>query len=99
MFRFFVLTMLWMASCTAWGQVPVMETGGGPMPDEWIDKDTGHKVMKLTRRKGRNSSFYFHNNPFIGNEMVFKGGDVPFAGNDNFHGAGIRRRTKCTWRE
>ena len=92
MFRFFVFTMLWMASCTAWGQVPVMETGGGPMPDEWIDKDTGHKVMKLTRRKGRNSSFYFHNNPFIGNEMVFKGGDVPFAGNDNFHGAGPRDR-------
>jgi oligogalacturonide lyase len=44
-----------------------METGGRPMPNEWIDKDTGHRVVKLTRRAGRNSSFYFHNNPFIGN--------------------------------
>ena len=63
-------------------QVPVMETGGQQMPNEWIDKDTGHKVFKLTRREGRNSSFYFHNNPFIGNEMVFCGGDKPFQGDD-----------------
>ena len=73
-------------------QVPVMETGGQPMPDEWIDKDTGHRVMKLTRRQGRNSSFYFHNNPFIGNEMVFKGGDVPFAGNDMVANGGPKDR-------
>ena len=52
----------------------VMETGGKTMPDEWIDKDTGHKVIKLTRRDGVNMSFYFHNNPFIGNKMVFCGG-------------------------
>ena len=71
-------------------QIPTMETGGQVMPNEWIDKDTGHKVIKLTRREGRNSSFYFHNNPFIGNEMVFCGGNVPFAGNDNLHNAGPR---------
>lgn len=53
----------------------VMETGGKTMPDEWIDKDTGHKVIKLTRRDGVNMSFYFHNNPFIGNKMVFCGGN------------------------
>lgn len=52
-----------------------METGGQPMPDEWIDKDTGHKVIKLTRREGTNMSFYFHNNPFVGNKMIFVGGD------------------------
>ena len=51
---------------------PVMETGGQAMPDEWIDKDTKHRVVKLTRMPGRsNLSFYFHNNPFIGNKMVF----------------------------
>ncbi len=51
---------------------PVMETGGQKMPDEWIDKDTKHKVIRLTRLEGRsNLSFYFHNNPFIGNQMVF----------------------------
>lgn len=50
---------------------PVMETGGQKMPDEWIDKDTHHKIVKLTRIPGSNFSFYFHNNPFIGNKMVF----------------------------
>lgn len=52
---------------------PVMETGGQKMPDEWIDRSTGHKVIKLTRREGNNYSFYFHNDPFIGNKMVFYG--------------------------
>src|SRR6187402_3695488 len=51
---------------------PVMETGGQKMPDEWIDKDTKHKVIRLSRIEGNsNMSFYFHNNPFIGNKMVF----------------------------
>lgn len=34
--------------------IPTMETGGQRMPEVWIDKDTGHKVMKLTRRNGSN---------------------------------------------
>jgi oligogalacturonide lyase len=61
---------------------PVLETGGGTMPDEWIDKSTGHKIIRLTRMPGTSVSFYFHNNPFIGNSMVFynssrqKGGEV-----------------------
>ncbi|MEQ1796467.1 MAG: oligogalacturonate lyase family protein [Lacibacter sp.] len=51
---------------------PLLETGGQKMPDEWIDKDTKHRIVKLTRLEGRsNLSFYFHNNPFIGNSMVF----------------------------
>jgi oligogalacturonide lyase len=41
------------------------------MPDEWIDADTHHKVVRLTRKEGSNASFYFHNNPFVGNKMVF----------------------------
>lgn len=50
----------------------VLETGGRIMPNEWIDKDTKHRIVKLTRLEGRsNLSFYFHNNPFIGNSMVF----------------------------
>jgi oligogalacturonide lyase len=40
-------------------------TGGGKMPVEWVDKDTRHKVIRLSRIEGSNSSFYFHNNPFI----------------------------------
>jgi len=48
-----------------------LETGGKKMPDEWIDKDTKHKVIRLTRNGASNLSFYFHNNPFIGNKMVY----------------------------
>jgi oligogalacturonide lyase len=48
----------------------VLETGKN-MPDEWIDKDTQHKITRLSRKEGASSSFYFHNNPFIGNKMVF----------------------------
>lgn len=68
--------------------IPVLETGGMAMPNEWIDKDTGHKVIKLTRRQGLNQSFYFHNNPFVGDEMLFCGGETNFTGNDNLHGSG-----------
>ena len=50
---------------------PLMETGGQKMPNEWIDKDTHHKVVRLTRNGASNLSFYFHNNPFIGNKMVY----------------------------
>lgn len=53
-----------------------METGGKKMPDEWVDKDTKHKVIKLTRNGGSNLSFYFHNNPFIGNKMVYYGSNA-----------------------
>ena len=55
---------------------PQMETGGQKMPDEWIDKSTGHKVIRLTRRVGNNMSFYFHNKPFAGNKMIFYGTDL-----------------------
>ncbi|MFI5157221.1 MAG: oligogalacturonate lyase family protein [Sphingobacteriales bacterium] len=56
----------------------VMETGGKPMPLEWIDKDTGHKLIRLSRREGTNSSFYFNNFCFLpskgaGDLMVFYG--------------------------
>ena len=51
---------------------PLLETGPKkPMPDEWIDRDTHHKVVRLSRKDGNNASFYFHNNPFIGGQMVF----------------------------
>ncbi len=56
---------------TAFSQ-PLMETGPKKaMPDEWIDSTTHHKVVRLSRKDGNNLSFYFHNNPFIGNTMIF----------------------------
>lgn len=49
-----------------------METGAiKPMPQEWIDQETGHKVVRLSRLPGSSGSFYFHNNPFVGNKMFF----------------------------
>jgi oligogalacturonide lyase len=65
LFFFFVLL------CMKLSAQPVMETGGQKMPDEWIDQSTGHKIVRLTRMPGSSVSFYFHNNPFIGNKMVF----------------------------
>jgi oligogalacturonide lyase len=50
---------------------PVLETGGKKMPNEWIDQETNHKLVRLTNNPGNNASFYFHNNPFAGNTMVF----------------------------
>ena len=50
---------------------PLLETGGQEMPATWIDKDTHHKIMRLTNNGRSNMSFYFHNNPFAGNKMVF----------------------------
>ena len=47
-------------------KIKVMETGSvKPMPNEWIDKDTGYKIIHLIPGTGENRSFYFHNNPFI----------------------------------
>lgn len=47
-------------------KIETLETGSvKPMPEEWIDKDTGHKIIHLIPGNGENRSFYFHNNPFI----------------------------------
>ena len=63
---------------------PSIETGGQKMPNEWIAPSTGHKIIKLTRREGNNMSFYFHNNPFVGNKMIFYGTDyLNTANNDS----------------
>lgn len=68
---FSTVALLFVTAFSAHAQ-EVLETGGKKMPDEWIDQDTKHRVVKLTRLEGRsNLSFYFHNNPFIGNSMVF----------------------------
>ena len=35
------------------------------IPNMWVDSSTGHTIIRLSRREGDNTSFYFHNNPFI----------------------------------
>src|SRR6266567_3889853 len=48
---------------TAWAQDP---------PREWIDPDTGHRIIRLSDEPG-SSSFYFHQNRYTasGDKMVF----------------------------
>ena len=72
-----VCGMLAQASQAAWAQ-QVLETGAKqPMPQEWIDKDTGHRVLRLSGATGPISNWYFHNNPFVpqkgseGDRMVY----------------------------
>jgi oligogalacturonide lyase len=60
------------ALCFSASAQPVLETGSQkPMPETWIDATTHHTVVRLTNKPGNNASFYFHNNPFVGNKMVF----------------------------
>jgi len=66
-----LFALLSIISITASAQ-PVLETGAQkPMPETWIDASTKHTVVRLTNKPGTNASFYFHNNPFVGNKMVF----------------------------
>lgn len=41
--------------------------------DDWIDADTGHRVIRISRLPGHSESFYFHQNAFTptGDKMVF----------------------------
>jgi len=54
------------------------EQGKTPDPsptlrNDWIDPDTGHRIVRLSRLPGRSTSFYFHQNAFTreGDKMVF----------------------------
>lgn len=74
-----LMLLILITSCNS-GKYPVLETGSmSPMPDRWTDRDTGHKISRLTNRQGENRSFYFHNNPFLpasegqNSKMVFYG--------------------------
>ena len=71
--KFFLLPLLFLSfiSCqnnnnNNISKIKRLETGSvKPMPEEWIDKDTGHKVIHLIPGTGENRSFYFHNDPFV----------------------------------
>ncbi|HWB93339.1 MAG TPA: oligogalacturonate lyase family protein [Puia sp.] len=69
LFLFFAIFMLLSHKSVA---QPLDQTGPKKaMPDEWIDQDTHHKIVRLSRKDGNNLSFYFHNNPFLGDRMIF----------------------------
>ena len=70
-----IMAVTLISSAVALNAQPVMETGGQKMPDEWTDQDTHHQVVRLIKGGGRHGSFYFHNNPFVGDKMVYYGED------------------------
>ncbi len=51
---------------------PQPDSSGNEPPTSWIDPDTGHRVVRLTREPG-SASLYFHQNPFTGDgdKMVY----------------------------
>lgn len=67
--KFKILTLLAIYANIAIAQQE--QTTGLNMPNSWIDADTHHKIARLTNNDRSNLSFYFHNNPFIGNKMVY----------------------------
>lgn len=70
--KLFISCLVFLFASTISKAQEVMETGGKAMPASWIDKDTRHRVVKLSASlTGSSLSFYFHNNPFLGNEMIF----------------------------
>jgi oligogalacturonide lyase len=52
-------------------QPPAASAAG--LRDDWLDPDTGHRVIRLSRLPGSSESFYFHQNAFTakGDKMVF----------------------------
>src|SRR6266852_6229705 len=58
-----LLLLLPLFLTAAWAQDP---------PREWIDPDTGHRIVRLSDEPG-SSSFYFHQNRYTasGDKMVF----------------------------
>ena len=60
------------------GPVVMRDDPGTRIPTDWVDADTGHRVVRLSRGSGEYRSYYFHNNPFFRNDagddmMVFNG--------------------------
>lgn len=47
--------------------------------DAWVDADTGHRIVRLSRVPGSSESFYFHQNAFTpqGDKMVFENIEAP----------------------
>ena len=64
--RYVLLLSGMLLSLGSYAQTKMATGSQKPMPAaEWVDADTGHKVVRLTQPDGDNASFYFHNNPFV----------------------------------
>jgi oligogalacturonide lyase len=54
--------------------------------DEWIDAETGHRVVRLSRVPGESMSLYFHDNEFTaaGDRLVFENRDRSAGARGNY---------------
>ena len=41
------------------------------LPREWVDPETGHRILRLSDEAG-SQSFYFHQNGYAGSKLVFE---------------------------
>ena len=62
-----------LAGLSAFGKVmPATNAPAAPPPASWVDPDTGHRIIRLTREPG-SDSFYFNDNAFTpdGKKMAY----------------------------
>jgi oligogalacturonide lyase len=62
------------------GALAVVLPAPAELRDDWIDPDTGHRIMRLSRVPGESQSLYFHQNEFTasGDKLVFENTDTRF---------------------
>lgn len=74
-----LVAILWLAAAASPGRQnrPDPAPPAGEPPTSWIDPDTGHRVVRLTREAG-SASLYFHQNPFTadGSKMIYTAPDA-----------------------
>lgn len=80
--RTLLSALISLVSCVPAGAVdrpvPMSDPEDPVIPTEWVDADTGHRVVRLSRGPGEYRSYYFHNNPFFEDDagavrMAFNG--------------------------
>jgi oligogalacturonide lyase len=70
--KLFLLLLVLTLNAFIAAQTPEPQKASVEIPREWVDKDTGHRVVRLTDEPG-SASFYFHQNGYTdsGDKLVF----------------------------
>src|SRR5262245_39811004 len=55
------------------GNIFRVDPNHAPLPTEWVDPETGHRIVRLTQEDG-SASLYFHQNAYTpdGKKVIFK---------------------------
>src|SRR6266567_3281068 len=61
--RFVLITLLLVFLSLTSVPRPMLAQGGKEIPREWIDPDTGHRIIRLSDENG-SQSLYFHQNAY-----------------------------------